>query len=321
MAMVRRGVLGAGALAMSAATVTAQAADVNDFIRNGANAGSDENREYLIDNVATIPGQIDIGDSIRGMVSINTINDVSANIGGATGNDELTGVFQQIVTNKVNLGGGIVQFTFGPDPAFEAVHGAGAIIALYTDPSNNVAGDFTDAGAPSAGPDDGTAARTVPPSSADVSSGLYVTEEAFIATATDGALWAVLGFAGLAGEGFSGLSTGGDNILTAFTFTSGTSFVSNNLGLNLLSIGAGWDPNISINRTTPSPFGGVVDFAVSGETRGVFDLDTAFEASSNLNFSFNATVVPEPTAVVLMGLGLVGVGLASARGRRRREAA
>ena len=34
------------------------------------------------------------------------------------------------------------------------------------------------------------------------------------------------------GEGFTGLSTGGDNILAAFSFTAGTGFVINNGGLN-----------------------------------------------------------------------------------------
>src|SRR5262245_21591145 len=71
----------------------ADAASVSSFIRNGNNFASDENREYLVDRVITTPGQIDVGDSIRGIINMNTLNSSGANLGGSTTNNEWTGVF------------------------------------------------------------------------------------------------------------------------------------------------------------------------------------------------------------------------------------
>ena len=98
----------------------ADAASVSSFIRNGNNFLSDEDRAYLIDRVVTAPGQIDVGDSIRGMFNINTLNSSGANLGGTTPNSEWSGVFKFLVTGKTVLGGGLVLFTFGTDPAFAA---------------------------------------------------------------------------------------------------------------------------------------------------------------------------------------------------------
>jgi len=303
-------------LAFALMSTSVQAATILSLIQDGPNQASDENREYLIDNNFTLPGQLDVGDALRGSISFNTLNSVSPNVGGATGNSELSGVFQVLITSvtAIPLGPNVqYYFTFGPDPAFEGIYGLGAIVALFDDSTPDYAGDFDDPSpsTPPAGPDDGTPGQTVPPSSADVSVGPYLTEEGFLSLATDGTPFITLGFLGLLGEGADGQTISfpagtPPSILPSFGLTSGTSFANSNLALNVLAYGPA-AAGLQVNRITPGIFGGPVDFSLSQQLRGVYDLDTPFEVSSNTNVSFNATV-PEPSTLLLLGFGLLGVG-------------
>jgi hypothetical protein len=328
----------------------AEAGDILSLFHGGPNQSSDEDREYLVDRTFATPGapgagvvgQIDIGDSLRGHLNMNTLNSASGNVGGITGNNEWTGVFQLLVTGKV-CAAGTCTFTFAPDPAFAAdigggqvvtgvPGGTGALVAFFegSGATLNYAGDFNDPapGTPPAGPDDGAAPQTVPPSSADVSVGPYATEEAFIALAMDGTRFWTLGFTGpivagivtpAFGEGWTATSIIGDNVLGGFFVTQGTQTVGFNAGLNRLVNGIAETGDAVTLGTVPTifPIGlGLANFAISGQSKGVFDLDTPFEASSNFNMSFNQVILtPEPGALLLMGMGLLG--LAGMRRMRR----
>lgn len=325
------------------------------LFQNGANQASDEDREFLIDrnyNPDAVEGeegylgQLEIGDSFRGHISFNTLNDANANVGGTTGTNEWTGVLQaklyDIIESPVPGGIGSI-YVWGPDPDLWTVGSdwydpnavAGTGIVLYEDSALDFVGDFDDptyGGALAAAHpyDDGTPdppGNTVPPSSADVSTGGYDTEEAFIDTATNGTYWGSIGWDGwddatqtwdASTYGAAVVTSAGfGNVLAAFGISSGTTGASSNFFLNLLHMNPYYDFYLNINRVMDNEAGGLVDFAFSQTLRGVEDLDTPFEISSNTNMSFNVTVIPEPTTFALFGLGLLGL---AGIGRRRKKA-
>src|SRR5262245_33117314 len=332
--------LGLGLLALVVTAPAAKADTVLSLFKTGPNKASDEDREYLIDRnfPASPKGQLDVGDSLRATFNMNTLNSGGANLGGATPNNEWTGIAQAIIKAKVPLGGGFFQFTLAPDPAFEAIYGKGALIVFFEDAVHNSALDFNDAApaTPPLPPDDGVGGvHTVPPSSADVSVGPYLSEEAFVATNTDGTRFWTLGFTGgtdpvdgltlpVGGEGWQSVSLGlGDNILNAFTFSSATAGNQFNAGLTKLVNGvAETGDSVVVLPVTAGAFG-PVQFAFTGNVRGVNDLDTPFEASSDFSVAFFTGVgerspVPEPSSIMLVTLGsaLLGIG---ARRRMRRQ--
>lgn len=329
-------------IAMIIMAPSAKAASILDLTRAGSgiageNTLVDDNREYLIDRVNTgTQGQLDVGDSVRGMAVWSKLN--GNPLGFGTVNNEITSVFQLMITEKIEtgVGSGEYIFRFGPDPSFgEAVAlglGGKAMAIFYED---STAGGATQFGAldyddptsplPVLSIDDGTMSN--PPSSADVSNNAAkVHEEAFVSTATDGDFFWALGYTGATvggvataadGEGWEVVSAGPDNVLSYFDVDSGTDLSSINFSLNrTLTAGlTGLGENLSIrNRESfidPS-FG--VEFNGSATIEGVRNERTSFETSSQSTLTF--AIIPVPAAAWL-GLALMG-GLGAVRSVRRR---
>jgi len=343
--------------------------DVGSLLVGGSNYfQGGVNREYLIDRNCGSPciapphivpvvhapykGQIDVGDSFRGLFNIPIFNNGAANLGGLTPNDELTGIFQVMVIAKianpptVANPGGTFDFLFGPDPTFTApgftgLSGATGLVAALYDGSGvtkNYAEDFNDS-TPAAKPpadadsiktngptDDGTTSprTTNPPKSTDVSVGPYLTEEGFINTAKDGTPFLALGFTAPPtvppalgnGEGVSCLGAPFANVLPFFGLPSGSNTVHCNLDLNVLAYGAAFPSTLPITRMQPSILapGKLIDVAIREDLGGIKNLDTPFEASSLLGGNFNT--VPEPGTLLLFGSCLLGLGIASYRRKK-----
>ena len=83
----------------------AQAASFLDMVQFGENNVSDDAAQYLLRD-GNSNGLLDEGDVIRGYVNFHALNSTGANLGGLTGNNEFTGIFQLKVTGKAANGDG-----------------------------------------------------------------------------------------------------------------------------------------------------------------------------------------------------------------------
>jgi hypothetical protein len=288
-------------------------------------------------------GLLDVGDTFRGILQIQTFADgagvgLDHTLAASSGNNTLTGIFEVEIKSRTLLFSGaqfgsvtsdVYAFTFGPTAAFEATYGTGAMVALYEDTLddyNSGTGCTTGAG--------GTCEATV----------------------TNGTLWMVLGFGGEDGgagadattdatgdEGWR--ATGPEDPTVADEFATNANVEAavdiTGDGVPDITVSSGFSYNLSILQnltgltflqvaaqplTATGPGAdqdGFIDFSGSGNIKGTQNPDgvsgdaTNYAATSDLDASFRVKV-PEPATLGIMGIGLLGLGAIS---RRRKRAA
>jgi hypothetical protein len=331
----------AGALVAGVGIGVASAAPVNSFLVSGSNLLSDNSAEYLIKGTDPITGTpnttagvVEVGDRLRGVASINTIeNSASApgefTIGGSTANDELTILFDLTVTLKTMAGGALSGggtcgaafcFEFGPSAGFAAemdaagfgLH-AGAVAGFFTDSDNDYSRQIlTDIDLVTPG------TQTSP---ASIAADLLAME----ALAKDGTAFWLVGIDGVDDFWFGSTST--DNIALTSAAPLNTPFGQFAVGVSLLDRVAGpalnpilcLDPTGTFPTFTSAEFCGNGGLLSKGPTDGgilgLEHVNSAMDSFDDVNFNIN--VVPEPASLGLLGLGLLGLGFASRRRRNR----
>ena len=217
------------------------------FFYGVLNQLSDNSAGYLINAPGSAPGDVtlDVGDRLRGVLRIETIEDLQGGGGvrmivGPAQPTELTAIYDITVVAKTlitTIPVNTYHFTFGPAPAAIAwaglpgpVPAPGTMVRFYEDPAKNFTRLLT--------PDDGDPAFV----GADVGIGPFVSEETLVALSTDGSPYWDFGLTGpvvngqptpTAGEGW--VSDAIDNVKLARLINPPTAAGTGNFALNLIS--------------------------------------------------------------------------------------
>lgn len=278
----------AAAAAILGLSGVASAASVINTLFPGFQQLSDNSAEYLIKADGSDSTIISVGDRLAGIFTIETVEQMGSTrfLGGGSGNNELTGIFDATVV-AINGGPGNFQFVFAPSPAFEGIWGAGAVLAMFDDPSN----DYQRVA--------GNGLNTIAQLTATATNGTHVITGAMDTAST---FWVATSFT--------------NDIAVVGSIPAPGNGGLFNVGLNFSFTAPGYD-FIQVPCFNPLTVSVVqVDTCGSGSLLGVGGVTTPFQSFNNIDFTVNR--IPEPGSIALMAGALIGAGVVSRRVQRRK---